>query len=262
MGFGEAGSTFAASGGWLGRAKGWDKAPQRRASVGLAGAKAGLEMAASAAEALADAPLVLSLVTADQALTAAEAYAPLLARHALWCDGNSVAPDTKRAAARAVEAAGARYVDMAIMAPVQPAGLAVPILLSGAHAAAAAPMLRDLGFANLRVVGADVGRASAIKMIRSVMVKGLEALSDEMIAAADAAGVAEEVLASLDASSDGRPWRDRVAYNRERMATHGARRAAEMEQAALTLRALGVEPVMTEGTVARQRAAARERQPA
>jgi len=210
-------------------------------------------MAASAAEALADAPLVLSLVTADQALAAAEAYAPLLARHALWCDGNSVAPDTKRAAARAVEAAGARYVDMAIMAPVQPAGLAVPILLSGAHAAAAVPLLRDLGFANLRVVGADVGRASAIKMIRSVMVKGLEALSDEMIAAADAAGVAEEVLASLDASGDGRPWRERVAYNRERMATHGARRAAEMEQAALTLRALGVAPLMTEGAAARER---------
>ena len=93
-------------------------------------------------------------------------------------------------------------------------------------------------------------------MIRSVMVKGLEALSDEMIAAAQAAGVAEEVLASLDASWREESWRDRVAYNLERMETHGIRRAEEMEQAVLTLRDLGVYPLMTQATIVRQRAAA------
>ena len=89
------------------------------------------------------------------------------------------------------------------------------------------------------------------------MVKGIEALTDEMMAAAEAAGVADEVLASLDASEKAQKWTNRAAYNRERMATHGLRRAAEMEESAETLRGLGVEPVMTEGTVRRQRDAAR-----
>ena len=169
---------------------------------------------------------------------------------------NSVAPGTKRATAEVIEAAGGRFVDVAIMAPVSPLQLEVPLLLSGSCAEEAAISLQSFGFANMRVVGSEVGRASAIKMIRSVMVKGLEALTDEMMAAANAAGVADEVLASLDASEKTIPWAQRAAYNLERMATHGLRRAAEMEESAKTLLSLGVAPVMTRGTVYRQREAA------
>ena len=142
------------------------------------------------------------------------------------------------------------------MAPVDK-GLAVPLLVSGPHAIAAQPLLETLGFSNVRVVGEDVGRASAIKMIRSVMVKGLEALSFECAAAAEAAGVFDEVMASLDASEKPRLWAERIAYNRERMETHGLRRAAEMEESAKTLQGLGVEPVMTRGTIELQRRAAK-----
>jgi len=94
-------------------------------------------------------------------------------------------------------------------------------------------------------------------MIRSVMVKGLEALTFECAAAAEQAGVLDEVMASLDASEKDWDWMTRTAYNRERMETHGLRRAAEMEEVAKTLRELGVEPVMSEGTVTLQRRAAR-----
>ena len=93
-------------------------------------------------------------------------------------------------------------------------------------------------------------------MIRSIMVKGIEALSWECAAAAEAAGVLSEITASLDASEKPVGWAARFAYNRERMETHGARRAAEMEESARTLETLGVEPVMTRGTVRLQRAAA------
>ena len=229
IGFGEAGSTFARAGGWQVRA--WDIRPERATC-------------ASAAEALGGAPLVLSLVTADQALTAARDYARHLAPGAIWADCNSVAPETKRAAAAVIEAAGGLYVDVAVLAPVNPAQMAVPLLLAGAAAA---------GFTNTRVVGQDVGRASAIKMIRSVMVKGIEALTAEMMLAARAAGVVDEVLASLDASEKPQAWAARAAYNIERMVTHGQRRAAEMEESAKTLASLGVDPLMTAGTVARQR---------
>lgn len=249
IGFGEAGSTFARAGAWGGRAAGFDVDPGREAAMAEHGVKPG----AGIADALCRAPLALSLVTADAALAAARDAAPLLPPGAIWCDMNSVAPDTKRAAARVIEAAGGRYVDVAVLAPVDPARLAVPLLLAGGAADAAAEGLVALGFTNLRIVGAEVGRASAIKMIRSVMVKGIEALTAEMMLAAEAAGVADEVLASLDASENPRPWPQRAAYNLERMRTHGLRRAAEMEEAAKTLAALGVAPVMTEGTVLRQR---------
>jgi 3-hydroxyisobutyrate dehydrogenase-like beta-hydroxyacid dehydrogenase len=253
IGFGEAGESFARAPGWQGETRAWDLKPERRAAMAAAGVSAGADAAAT----LADRAFVLSLVTADQALTTARDYARLLIPGALWCDMNSVAPDTKREAAAAIEAAGGRYVDVAVMAPVD-RGLAVPLLISGAHAIAAQPLLASLGFSNIRVVGDEVGRASAIKMIRSVMVKGLEALSSECAAAAEAAGVFGEVMASLDASEKRQPWADKVAYNRERMATHGARRAAEMEESAKTLQSLGVEPVMTRGTVKLQREAAQK----
>jgi 3-hydroxyisobutyrate dehydrogenase-like beta-hydroxyacid dehydrogenase len=250
IGFGEAGSAFASAGGWASQARAFDIVPAQQ----MAAAKSGITAPQSANEALAGSPLVLSLVTADQALTVAEACAGSLAPGAIWCDMNSVAPETKRAAASAIEAAGGRYVDVAVLAPVNPARLAVPLLLAGKAAPDAQALLAALGFANIRIVGDEVGKASAIKMIRSVMVKGIEALTAEMMLAANAAGVTGEVLASLDASEYTMGWSGRAAYNLDRMQVHGARRAAEMEESAKTLLALGVEPVMTNGTVRRQRA--------
>lgn len=249
IGFGEAGSTFARAAGWGNRARAFDV----RSACAEVAAELGVVFASSVAEALAGADLVLSLVTADAALITAHDYAPLLIPGALWCDMNSVAPQTKQAAAWLVEAAGARYVDVAVLAPVEPARLQVPLLLAGAAADAAAVALAEAGFANLRVVGDTVGRASAIKMIRSVMIKGVEALTAEMMLAATSAGVAADVLTSLDASERSQSWFTRAAYNLDRMAVHGARRAAEMEESALTLIALGVDPVMTRGTITRQR---------
>ena len=251
IGFGEAGETFARAGRWNGHARGWDVLPDRRALMADCGVEAGHD----AAGALTGAHIVLSLVTADAATAAARECAALLAPGTLWCDMNSVAPQTKREAEESVRAAGGRYVDVAVMAPVQPAALGVPLLLSGPDAGEAERLLGALGFGDTRIVGEEIGRASAIKMIRSVMVKGLEALSWECAAAAEAAGVLDEITASLDASEKHLGWAEHIAYNRERMKTHGLRRAAEMEQSARTLEALGVEPVMTRGTVQLQRAA-------
>lgn len=252
IGFGEAGSTFAQAAMWAERAIAWDLSSARRDVM----RQREVIAADTAEQALAGASLVLSLVTADQALAAARDYARWLVPGAIWCDMNSVAPDTKREAAAAVEASGARYVDVAVLAPVEPAHMAVPFLLSGRAAPDAEAALRGAGFTNVRVVGEEVGRASAIKMIRSVMVKGIEALTDEMMQAAKAAGVVGDVLASLDASERSMPWAERAAYNLERMHSHGARRAAEMEESAKTLLGLGVAPAMTRGTVYRQRDAA------
>ncbi|MCG8442594.1 MAG: DUF1932 domain-containing protein, partial [Caulobacterales bacterium] len=154
---------------------------------------------------------------------------------------------TKKASAAALAEAGARYGDVAIMSPVIPAALNAPLLISGPDAGEAESALAALGFADTRVVGDAIGRASAIKMIRSVMIKGVEALTAECLLAADAAGVVDEVLGSL-----GEDWPTRADYHLDRMLVHGARRAAEMEEVAKTLDGLGVEPQMARATVTRQ----------
>ncbi len=247
VGFGEAGETFARAGGWQGHATGWDLLETRRKVMGDFHVRAGVD----AATALGEADVVLSLVTADSAEAAARDYAPMLPAGALWLDMNSVSPGTKRAAAEAVTDAGARYVDVAVMSPVD-RGLAVPLLLAGPDAEAATDALRALGFTNIRTVGEELGRASAIKLCRSVMVKGLEALTAEMVLAASQAGVVDEVLASLDASEKDIGWAERADYNLDRMLVHGRRRAAEMEEACAMLREFDVHPMVSEQTVRRQ----------
>lgn len=251
VGFGEAGQAFAQPG-----AAAFDIATENGETRPLKITQfeaAEIRWSATPAGALAGADLVLCLVTADQALAAAQRCAPLLKPGTLWLDMNSVAPGTKRDAAAVIEASGARYVDVAVMAPVLPARLGVPLLVAGPHAEPAAKALRDYGFTKVSVAGPKVGDASAIKMIRSVMVKGLEALTAECVLAAERAGVRDAVIASLDASWKAQGWAERADYNLDRMLAHGTRRAAEMEEVAKTLSDLGVDPAMTRGTIQRQR---------
>jgi 3-hydroxyisobutyrate dehydrogenase-like beta-hydroxyacid dehydrogenase len=256
VGFGEAGQSFAAAAAWGTDARIYDRLTDQdstRAAKEADYRRVGVSGVLSLPSAVEGAKFVLSLVTADEALAVARLVASCIKAESLFCDMNSVAPATKRAAAAAIEASGAHYVDAAIMAPVNPARLAVPLLLSGGGAEAAAKKLARLGFSNVRVVGSRVGQASSIKMIRSVIVKGIEALTAEAMLAAHAAGVAEEVIASLDASDRNEPWAKRADYNLDRMIVHGLRRAEEMEEAVKTLGDFGVEPLLSGGTARRQR---------
>ena len=247
IGFGEAAQAFAAAADWRGAAAALDIRTDAAKQADYAAH--GVTGCEHAREALAGTPAALSLVTADAALAAARGYAPFLTPGTLWFDMNSVSPETKRAAEAAVTAAGGLYVDVAVMAPVHPKRTAVPLLVSGPDAEASASVLRDLGFSDVRRIGPRIGDASAIKMIRSVMVKGIEALTAECVLAAHRAGVVDEVLSSL-----GGDWMQKADYNLERMLAHGLRRAAEMEESVRTLEDLGVAPLMTRGTIARQRA--------
>ncbi|SFI14350.1 DUF1932 domain-containing protein [Albimonas pacifica] len=222
--------------------------PAAAAAMRARYAEAGATGADTPAQALAGAQAAFCVVTADRALEAAQAAAAAgIPPGLLWFDCNSCAPDTKRAAAEVVEAAGGRYVDVAVMAPVHPKRHRVPLLVSGPHAAEAVAVLEALGM-NPAIAGEGVGEASAIKMVRSVMIKGMEALTTECFLAARRAGVEERVIASLLASDPEVNWPKRGAYNLERMMVHGARRAAEMREVALTVQALGLPPRMAAAT--------------
>ena len=205
----------------------------------------------SAREAVTGAAIVISVVTADQAAKAAGAAARYLAPEALYLDMNSCAPTTKQIAASSIGPAGATYVDVAVMAPIQPRGHETPMLAACANPEQVAATLATAGI-KPRFVGDKIGRASTIKMLRSVMIKGMEALTAECFRAAVKAGVASEVAASLDASQTDMGWAEQTSYNMERMTEHGIRRAAEMREVAKTLRALDIPPAMTTGTIAWQ----------
>ncbi len=255
IGMGEAGGALVKGWGGARPVRAYDvktDAPATRAAMAARYAALGVIGCATNAEALAGAELVFSTVTADQAVAAAEAGAPHLGPGAFWCDLNSCAPSSKRRAAEIIERAGGRYVDVAVMAPVHPKLNMVPLLVSGPHAEAVAPVLAALPMAP-RVVAGEVGAASSIKMIRSVMVKGMEALTAECALAAVAAGVEDEVFGSLLKSHPGVDWPAQTAYNFERSIAHGARRAAEMEEVAKTLTDLGLPADMAEATIHWQR---------
>ena len=256
IGFGEAAQAFVGGAGWSGDVWAFDKLtddPTSRAAKLSDYDRLRVQGADRIGDAISGAEIVLSLVTADQAVQVARAAAPHLQGGTIYCEMNSVAPETKRSGAAAIEAAGGRFVDVAIMSPVNPSRLETPLLLSGSQALEAERALRILGFANLRAIGTRVGEASAVKMIRSVIVKGIEALTAEAMLAALEAGVVDEVLTSLDASERKHSWAERATYNLDRMITHGVRRAEEMDEVVRTLNSLGIVPHLTKQTALRQR---------
>jgi 3-hydroxyisobutyrate dehydrogenase-like beta-hydroxyacid dehydrogenase len=214
---------------------------------------AGVELCDSAAAAIEGAQLVISAVTAGSALQVAEQAAAHLQPEQMFMDINSVAPATKQAASAAIEASGGQYVDAAVMAPVPPQRLQTPILLGGQRAQTLADWLTPLGF-NIQVVADRIGVASAIKMCRSVMIKGLEALTTECLATARQYGAEARVLASLHKSFPGMGWDARQPhYLISRVAEHGRRRAEEMEEVAKTVADVGVNPHMSLAIVQTQR---------
>ncbi len=211
-------------------------------------AAAGVAAAATHAAAVRGADLVISAVTAASAVDVAKAFAPHAAKGQVFLDINSISPEAKRGNARAIEAGGADYVEAAVMAAVPPKRLAVPMLLGGARAKEVSAALDAMGFAT-EAVADRIGVASAIKMCRSVMIKGLEALTVECLMGARRYGAEKEVLASLAGTFPGMGWdKDLPNYLISRVAEHGRRRAAEMREVAQTLVDGGIEPRMSANT--------------
>ena len=254
IGFGEAGHAIAAGLREEGvtQIAAWDILFAQSGGAKLAdAAKAiGVRVASSAEDAVRDTEVVIAAVTAASSYDAAQSVATHLQGQPFYLDVNSVSPGRKQATAKLLGDA-ARYVDVAIVAAIYPARHKSPMMLAGPDAKAVEPLLAKLAM-RTQIVGDEVGAAAAIKMVRSVMIKGIEALTLECFLAAQRAGVVDQVAASLKNNYPTLDWNTLSEYNIERMASHGIRRAAEMRQSAETLRELGVEPLMTAGTIERQ----------
>jgi 3-hydroxyisobutyrate dehydrogenase-like beta-hydroxyacid dehydrogenase len=253
IGFGEVGQILAED--LAGRAEVavWDIAfadPGSLPSRGLTRHR--VRAARGACDAVADAELVISAVTAAQDLEAARSAIGGLAPRAFFLDLNSCSPGQKRASAATVESAGGRYVEAAVMSPFAPKRIASPMLLGGPHAVAFLEAAAGLGFTGARAYADEIGRAAATKLCRSVMIKGLEALLTESMLAARHYGVEQEVLGSLSDLLPIPSWPATAQYMIARSLEHGARRAEEMREAVRTVDEAGVEPVMSVSIAERQ----------
>jgi 3-hydroxyisobutyrate dehydrogenase-like beta-hydroxyacid dehydrogenase len=211
----------------------------------------GVQLAESAAALAAGADLIVSAVTASQAVPVAADCAPAIQPGAFFLDFNSASPGAKQRAAALVDGAGGRYVEGAVMTSIPPYRIRVPLLLGGASAATLAPLLNALGF-DAKVASDRLGVASATKMCRSVMIKGLEAMVIESFTAARHHGVEDAVLASLHETFPGIDWEKQGAYFFQRVIEHGRRRSEEVREVAETVREAGLTPWSASGTAERQ----------
>lgn len=211
----------------------------------------GVRLADNASQAVRGAELVISAVTASQAVSVAKACANSLPAQAFFLDFNSASPGAKIEAAGYVNAGGGRYVEGAVMTSLPPNRIRVPLLLGGPFAHALLPQLSALGF-NAKVASEKLGVASATKMCRSIMVKGLEAMVIEAFTTARHYGVEDQVIASLYESFPGIDWEKQGAYFFQRVIEHGRRRSEEVHEVAVTVREAGLSPWSADGTAHRQ----------
>jgi 3-hydroxyisobutyrate dehydrogenase-like beta-hydroxyacid dehydrogenase len=223
-----------------------------KSAASRAAASSPVQVCASAHEAAEGAQLVISAVTAAATRDAARSVVLGLATDAYFLDVNSASPGTKRAAGETIERAGGRYVEAAVMTPIAPKGIGSSMLMGGPHAKRFLEEAVPLGFAGARAFSEEIGRASAVKMCRSILIKGMETLLMESMLTARRNGVEKDVLASLGDLLPHPDWQKHARYMISRSIIHGKRRAEEVREAARTVREAGVEAVMTPAIATRE----------
>jgi len=211
----------------------------------------GVALASSHADLAANSDFIISAVTASQTVPAAQACVAGLKPQTWFLDFNSASPGAKQRAAALIDGGGGRYVEGAVMTSVPPYRIKVPLLLGGAGARELAPLLNELGFA-ARAASDRLGIASATKMCRSIMIKGMEAMVIESFTTARAYGVEDALLASLAETFPSIDWEKQGAYFFQRVIEHGRRRSEEVREVAETVREVGLTPWSAEGTAERQ----------
>jgi 3-hydroxyisobutyrate dehydrogenase-like beta-hydroxyacid dehydrogenase len=255
IGFGEAGPAIAGglSGEGINGIQAYDILQSDAQTVGLIEARANqacVKLSQSPATLADGQEIIISAVTCTDAVDAARSIAPHMGPGQVYLDVNSVSPETKKAVGEIIEASGAAFVEASIMSPIHPNRHKSPMLFCGPSAPALIERLSAFGM-NLEDMGPEFGRASATKMFRSIIFKGIEALMQECVVAADQYGVAEKVLDSVGENYPELDWNALASYFIGRSVMHGVRRAHEMEEVAETLRAMDMQPFMAEAAAKR-----------
>jgi 3-hydroxyisobutyrate dehydrogenase-like beta-hydroxyacid dehydrogenase len=246
IGLGEVGKTFASGlQPYVKEVYAWDADPSQLGAT----AKLNITACTSNIELCEKADLVISAVTASNTLAVAQAAK--LNPGQFFLDLNSASPGTKQKCAGVIEVQSAHYVEAGVMTSVPPYGIKVPMLLGGPRAEELAAVLRSWTM-DAKAISTNIGVASAIKMSRSIMIKGLEALVIESFTNARKYGVEKEVIATLEETFPNMDWHKQAAYFYSRVVQHGKRRAEEMREAANTVLETGIEPIMSSAIAQKQ----------
>ncbi|WP_041695148.1 prephenate dehydrogenase/arogenate dehydrogenase family protein [Alicyclobacillus acidocaldarius] len=208
----------------------------------------GASCKASVAEVAVESDVIFSLVPAQAALEVAKQAAPHLSDGALYADFTSCSPAVKRAIGEVISQnrPSVQYAAVAVMSAVKPHGHRVPLVVDGDGAHRFQETFAPYG-CQIEVLDGEVGGAALLKMCRSAVLKGLEALFLEALLAAEKMGLADRVLDSLDASFPDHHLRDLALYLVGRNLEHAERRAHELGEVVETLRSISVKPLVAEG---------------
>lgn len=251
IGFGEAARVFASglkgTGSLAAFCRGPRHAPPYAAEFREAAARLGVQLV-DTVEALArQADVLFSAVAPGAAAAVASETAAFLRPGQIFADINAVSPAAKEAMAAAVAATGARFVDAELMGAASLYGAAVPLYVSGSGADEFKRLFAPLGL-NVTLVPGRPGAAAALKMLRSVVTKGMEALIVEAMFAAFRAGVAREAFTAITEPMDAVKFSDFARMCLTSDPIHAGRRAEEMTSVSEVIRELGLEPIMVEAT--------------
>jgi 3-hydroxyisobutyrate dehydrogenase-like beta-hydroxyacid dehydrogenase len=228
----------------------WDVDPQA-ALIGTRAAEAGVELVKSLKELVRGADFIMSAVSANLAVSLARESGPHLTRGQYYVDINAAAPMTKEEAAGIVERSGARFVDVAVMGPVPNYGHKVPMLACGNGARVFTDTFKRYGM-DITYLGEKVGSASALKMFRSIFMKGFVMLLLESIIAGHRYGVEDQVLSSIEETlREGTSIRALINGLLTRGVIHSERREHEMEEVVATLESLNVDHIMSSASKAK-----------
>lgn len=196
------------------------------------------------AEACTGVRYVICLTSAASALSVAQSVLPLLQPGQRYIDMNSASPAVKQAIDHLPRPQGVGFCDAAVMGTVPESGHRVPVLLAGDAAVDFATALTPFGM-QLTVLEGNAGSASALKMLKSVVMKGLPQLFLEAFCAAQQAGVLDALVASLGQSLNGKTVEQLAETFCYRTVQHAARRSAEMTDVVATLHSLGTDTAMS-----------------
>ena len=192
--------------------------------------------------------VLISLVVPSAAEQVAAEYcaaARLAPRGAIYVDANSISPERAGRIAEPIEAAGRSFVDASINGLAKNLASSGTLFLSGRRAGEVARLFE--GATRVKLLGDEVGRASAMKMLLGGLSKGLCALLAELAVLAHEQGMLDEMLEAVGRTYGG------VAAVAERMlptyARHAERRHTEMSELAATARDAGVTPRVIEGVL-------------
>jgi 3-hydroxyisobutyrate dehydrogenase-like beta-hydroxyacid dehydrogenase len=186
---------------------------------------------------------VICAVQGEHALDAAKSAAPLLKKGAHYLDLCTVTGKMSNEDRAAIESGNGRYVDVAVMGGFFKSGIKAPMLVAGADTEPVVAWMNANGFV-ATYLGPKPGSASSVKMLRSVIMKGIEALAVEAFVAAERQGILEEVMGCMG-DVDAVTFSGQLAMLAQTHVVHAERRWEEMGLVAQTLRETGVDPLMT-----------------